>query len=171
MDGIQKCSTGGGCRGWAWKRWPLTVADDFRPIPRICRRILPTYEEGAAGRLRPQPTPTGSPSAPLTRRRKAAARLTSSTSTTTTGRSSSPSEASTLGSASDYHILLNNRMGMQMFDGGFLHHGLLLAATWLLDRENEALRSLWLENGSCYRLVFQGIRWEPACLRWSPFFR
>lgn len=46
---------------------------------------------------------------------------------------------------------------MQMFDGGFLHHGLLLAATWLLDRENEALRSLWLENGSCYRLVFAGL--------------
>lgn len=57
---------------------------------------------------------------------------------------------------SDYKVLLDNRLGMQMFDGGFVHHGLLKAATWLLNREAETLRELLRENGEEYKLVFVG---------------
>ncbi|XAR73547.1 hypothetical protein NMG60_11007548 [Bertholletia excelsa] len=57
---------------------------------------------------------------------------------------------------SDYKLLLNNRLGMQMFDGGYVHHGLLNSALWLLNQESETLRRLWVENGSSYRMVVAG---------------
>lgn len=45
-----------GCLRWAWKRctyvgsydsatWPPASADEFEPVPRICRIILAVYEE------------------------------------------------------------------------------------------------------------------------------
>lgn len=43
-----------------------------------------------------------------------------------------------------------------MFDGGYVHHGLLKSAIWLLNQESENLKQLWLENGSCYKMVFVG---------------
>lgn len=43
-----------------------------------------------------------------------------------------------------------------MFDGGFVHRGLLKSATWLLDQESETLKRLWIENGSSYKMVFTG---------------
>lgn len=49
----------------------------------------------------------------------------------------------------DYYILLDDRVGMQTF-------GFMKAAAWLLDQESETLTKLWVENGSCYRLVFAG---------------
>ncbi|RVW35094.1 hypothetical protein CK203_079840 [Vitis vinifera] len=57
---------------------------------------------------------------------------------------------------SDYKLLLDNRLGMQMFDGGYVHHGLLKSATWLLAQESETLERLWVDNGRCYRMVFAG---------------
>ena len=45
---------------------------------------------------------------------------------------------------------------MQMFDGGYVHHGLLKSAIWLLNEESETLKSLWVENGSRYEMVFAG---------------
>ena len=35
---------------------------------------------------------------------------------------------------SDYKLLLDNHLGMQMFDGGFAHHGLLKSATWFVEK-------------------------------------
>ncbi|KAI3689537.1 hypothetical protein L2E82_47497 [Cichorium intybus] len=43
-----------------------------------------------------------------------------------------------------------------MFDGGYVHHGLLQSAIWLLNQESENLKRLWLENGSCYKMIFVG---------------
>ncbi|XAR58155.1 Triacylglycerol lipase [Bertholletia excelsa] len=45
---------------------------------------------------------------------------------------------------------------MQVFDGGYVHHGLLKSAIWVLNEELETLRRLWLENGSSYKMVFAG---------------
>ncbi|KAK9272530.1 hypothetical protein L1049_002903 [Liquidambar formosana] len=45
---------------------------------------------------------------------------------------------------------------MQMFDGGFVHHGLLKSAIWLLNQESETLKRLWVENGRQYKMVFAG---------------
>lgn len=50
---------------------------------------------------------------------------------------------------------MDNKLGMQMFDGGYVHHGLLKAAKFILERETETLRSLLRENPG-YRLVFAG---------------
>ncbi|KAK2966233.1 hypothetical protein RJ640_008216 [Escallonia rubra] len=57
---------------------------------------------------------------------------------------------------SDYKLLLDNALGMQMFDGGYVHHGLLKSAIWLLNQESNTLKRLWVENGSDYKMVFAG---------------
>lgn len=57
---------------------------------------------------------------------------------------------------SDYKLLLDNRIGMQMFDGGYVHHGLLQSAIWLLNQESETLKRVWGENGKNYKMVFAG---------------
>ncbi|XP_044478704.1 uncharacterized protein LOC123205744 [Mangifera indica] len=56
----------------------------------------------------------------------------------------------------DYKTLLDNRLGRQMFDGGYVHHGLLKSAEWLFNQESETLKRLWIENGSEYDLIFVG---------------
>ncbi|PKU63539.1 hypothetical protein MA16_Dca026198 [Dendrobium catenatum] len=43
-----------------------------------------------------------------------------------------------------------------MFDGGYVHHGLLKAATFILNRETEMLRRVIGEVGEEYKLVFAG---------------
>lgn len=45
---------------------------------------------------------------------------------------------------------------MQMFDGGYVHHGLLKSAIWLLNQESDTLKRLWVDNGRCYKMVFAG---------------
>lgn len=161
-----------GCLGWAWKRcihtgaddsksWPLAGAEEFRPVPRMCRLILATYEDDLR---KPKWVPAGgyglNPDWLIKR-----------TSYEQTGDRCPPYliyldhdhreivvaiRGLNLTNENDYYILLNNRLGMQMFDGGYVHHGLLKAAVWLLNEETETLSKLWAENGSCYRLVFAG---------------
>lgn len=43
-----------------------------------------------------------------------------------------------------------------MFEGGYVHRGLLRSAIWILNEESETLRRLWVENGSSYDMVFAG---------------
>ena len=38
-----------------------------------------------------------------------------------------------LAKKSDYKTLLDNRLGKQMFDDGYVHHELLKSAAWLLN--------------------------------------
>ncbi|XP_015956614.1 uncharacterized protein LOC107480932 [Arachis duranensis] len=61
-----------------------------------------------------------------------------------------------LAKESDYKLLLDNRLGKQMFDGGYVHHGLLKSAVWLLNQESETLKKLWVDNGCSYDMVFVG---------------
>ncbi|KAL3568419.1 hypothetical protein D5086_031070 [Populus alba] len=44
----------------------------------------------------------------------------------------------------------------RMFDGGFVHHGLMKSAVWLLNEEGETLKRLWEESGTEYGMVFAG---------------
>ena len=53
-------------------------------------------------------------------------------------------------------MLLDNRLGMQRFDGGYVHRGLLMSAIWLLNQGSETLKRVWEENGKSYKLVFAG---------------
>ncbi|XP_057784064.1 uncharacterized protein LOC131001587 [Salvia miltiorrhiza] len=161
-----------GCLRWVWKRctyigsydsesWATATADEFDSVPRLCRVILAVYEPD----LRcPKFSPAGgyrlNPDWVVKR----------------------VSYEQTLGHAppyliyadhenreivmairgmnllneSDYKLLLDNRLGKQMFDGGYVHYGLLKSATWVLNAESETLRRLWEENGRCYKMVFVG---------------
>ncbi|KAK6127449.1 hypothetical protein DH2020_038798 [Rehmannia glutinosa] len=161
-----------GCMRWAWKRctyigsddsatWPIATADEFEPIPRVCRIILAVYEPD----LRcPKYAPAGgfrlNPDWVI--KRVAYEQ--------TDGRAPPyliyldhdnreivlAIRGLNLVKESDYKLLLDNRLGMQMFDGGYVHHGLLKSAIWVLNAESETLRRLWEENGREYKMVFAG---------------
>ncbi|KAL4376877.1 hypothetical protein GQ457_02G006190 [Hibiscus cannabinus] len=161
-----------GCSRWAWKRctyvgsddsetWPLATPDEFEPVPRVCRLILAVYEPDLR---HPQFPPDGgyrlNPDWVLKR----------VTYEHTQGRSPPyliyadhdrkeivmAIRGLNLAKESDYKLLLDNRLGMQMFDGGYVHHGLLKSATWLLNEESETLTRVWEETGREYQLIFAG---------------
>ncbi|XP_047336254.1 uncharacterized protein LOC124939845 [Impatiens glandulifera] len=161
-----------GCLRWAWKRctyigsydsatWPTATAEEFEPIPRICRLILAVYEEDlhkpqyppANGyRLNPdwvvkrvtyQQTQGNAPPYIIYSDHKHREIVVAI-------------RGLNLIKDSDYKLLMDNRLGMQMFDGGYVHHGLLKSAIWLLNKESETLCRLWVENGSSYKIVFAG---------------
>lgn len=161
-----------GCLRWAWKRctyigsydsatWPPATCDDFEPVPRVCGLILAVYESDLNN---PQFLPDGGyrPNPEWLIKRV--------TYEQTLGRAPPyiiyidhdhreivlAIRGLNLVKESDYKLLLDNRLGMQMFDGGFVHHGLLKSAIWLLNQESETLKRLWLENGSDYNMVFAG---------------
>ncbi|GAU22412.1 hypothetical protein TSUD_122980 [Trifolium subterraneum] len=162
-----------GCARWLWKRctyigsydsatWPSATAVEFESVPRVCRLILAIYEPDlhnpqnyipANGyRLNPdwvikrvtyEQTQGHAPPYIIYvdhdhREIVMAVR------------------GLNLAKESDYKTLLDNKLGQQMFDGGYVHHGLLKSAVWLLNRESETLKSLWIENGSDYGMVFAG---------------
>lgn len=161
-----------GCIRWVWKRctyvgsndsetWPLATVDEFEPVPRVCRLIMAVYEPDLRN---PQFGPIGgyrlNPDCVIKR----------VTYKQTQGRSPPyiiyadhehreivlAVRGLNLIKESDYKLLLDNKLGMQMFDGGFVHHGLLKSATWLLKQESETLKRLWLEHGSDYKMIFAG---------------
>ncbi|KAL8231785.1 hypothetical protein R6Q57_001563 [Mikania cordata] len=166
------CFVGLGCLRWAWKRcthtgaddsatWPPATADEFEPVPHLSRIVLSVYEHDLhhpqfppinGYRLNPdfvfkrvtyKQTKGHAPPYIIyldhTRREIVTA-----------------IRGLNLSKESDYKMLLDNRLGKHMFDGGYVHHGLLNSAVWLLNEDSENLRRLWVENGSCYRMVFVG---------------
>ncbi|KAL8265941.1 hypothetical protein R6Q59_003285 [Mikania micrantha] len=167
-----ECFLAIGCLRWIWKRctyigahdsatWPPATADEFEPVPHLCRIILAVYEEDLhhpkfppvnGYRLNPdyvfkrvtyQQTLGQAPPYLIYvdhSRREIVLAI----------------RGLNLSKESDYKLLLNNRLGMQMFDGGYVHHGLLKSAIWLLNQESGNLKQLWLDNGSCYKMVFVG---------------
>ncbi|GAB2299120.1 hypothetical protein Dimus_033192 [Dionaea muscipula] len=161
-----------GCSRWAWKRctyvgsddsatWPAATHDEFDPVPRICRVILAVYESDLRN---PQFPPDGGyrldPDWVIKR----------VTYKETLGRAPPyliycdhdhreivlAIRGLNLKKDSDYKVLLDNKLGMQMFDGGYVHHGLLKSAIYVLNQESDTLRRLWIENGKSYRMVFAG---------------
>ncbi|KAH0464529.1 hypothetical protein IEQ34_007315 [Dendrobium chrysotoxum] len=161
-----------GCTRWAWKRltyvgsydsesWPPASDEEIEPIPRLCRAILAVYEDDLSHPRFPPPSGYGMNPQWLLKR--------------------VPYEETegqcppyliyadhdhreiilavrglNLSRESDYKVLLDNRLGRQMFDGGYVHHGLLKAATFILNRESEMLRRVIGEVGEEYKLVFAG---------------
>ncbi|KAJ4826709.1 hypothetical protein Tsubulata_023398 [Turnera subulata] len=157
---------------WAWKRctyigsedsasWIEATPDEFEPVPRVCRIILAVYEQDLN---KPQYLPeNGYGLHPEWIFKRV-------TYEQTDGRAPPyviyldhehkeivlAIRGLNLAKESDYKVLLNNRLGMQMFDGGYVHHGLLKSAIWLLNQEGETLKRLWEENGKEYSFVFAG---------------
>ncbi|KAB5560892.1 hypothetical protein DKX38_005849 [Salix brachista] len=156
---------------WAWKRctyigandsanWTLATLGEFEPIPRMCRLVLAVYEPDLNSPRFPQHGYRLNPDWVIKR----------VTYEQTQGRAPPyiiyidhdhkeivlAIRGLNLYKESDYKTLLDNRLGMQMFDGGFVHHGLLKSAVWLLNEEGEILKRLWEENGKVYGIVFAG---------------
>ncbi|KAK9691503.1 hypothetical protein RND81_09G201000 [Saponaria officinalis] len=157
---------------WLWKRctyigsndsatWPPATPDEFSPIPRICRLILAVYEPDLRHPLHAPPGGYGVNPDLVVKR---------VTYEQTSGHAPPyliytdhhnreivlAIRGLNLIKESDYKLLLDNRLGRQMFDGGYVHHGLLKSAIWLLNHESETLKSIWISTGKCYKMIFAG---------------
>lgn len=161
-----------GCTRWAWKRcthvgsddsatWPLATPEEFETVPRVCRLILAVYE---ADLRNPQYAPPGgyglNPDWVVKRVSYENTQGHAPTYLIYLDRDHRQIVLAIRGmnlvKESDYKLLMDNRLGRQMFDGGYVHHGLLKSAIWLLQQESETLARLWVENGSSYEMVFAG---------------
>ncbi|KAK8937758.1 hypothetical protein KSP40_PGU004247 [Platanthera guangdongensis] len=157
---------------WAWKRltyvgsydsesWPPASDEEIEPIPRLCRAILAVYEDDLSHPRFAPPSGYGMNPQWLVKRVPYEE---------TEGRCPPyliyadhdrreiilAVRGLNLSRESDYKVLLDNSLGKQMFDGGYVHHGLLKAAEFILKRESETLRRMVVELGDEYKLVFAG---------------
>ncbi|KAM7277822.1 hypothetical protein ACFE04_004956 [Oxalis oulophora] len=140
---------------------PPPPPEEFSPVPRICRLILAVYEEDLRNPLFLTADQYGLNPDWVVKR---------VTYQQTLGHASPyliyidhdhketvvAVRGLNLIKESDYKLLLDNKLGMQMFDGGYVHHGLLKSAIWLLNRESETVKKLSMETGCEYSLVFGG---------------
>ncbi|XP_010550552.1 PREDICTED: uncharacterized protein LOC104821390 [Tarenaya hassleriana] len=160
-----------GCARWAWKRclytaghdsedWGIASAEEFEPVPRLCRYILAVYEDDIRHPLWEPPEGYGiNPDWLILRK----------TYEDTGGRAPSyilyldhdhsdivlAVRGLNMAKESDYAVLLDNNLGKRMFDGGYVHNGLLKAAGWVLDEECNVLKDLVVSNPG-YTLTFAG---------------
>ncbi|KAK9181799.1 hypothetical protein WN944_024938 [Citrus x changshan-huyou] len=159
------------CARWAWKRclhtaghdsetWGLATAEEFEPVPRMCRYILAVYEDDLRNPLWAPPGGYGiNPDWLLLRK----------TYEDTGGRAPPyilyldhnhadivlAIRGLNLAKESDYQLLLDNKLGKKKFDGGYVHNGLLKAAGRVLDEECEVLKHQ-VEKYPNYTLTFAG---------------
>ncbi|GAB2265189.1 hypothetical protein Dimus_000254 [Dionaea muscipula] len=159
------------CTRWVWKRclytaghdsenWGVATAEEFEPVPRLCRYILAVYEDDLRHPVWEPPSGYGIDPDWLLIRRDYGDTL-----------GHAPPyilyldhnhadivlaiRGLNLGKESDYAVLLDNRLGKRKFDGGYVHNGLLKAAVWVLEKECDALREL-VERHPNYSLTFTG---------------
>ncbi|KAI5060515.1 hypothetical protein GOP47_0024935 [Adiantum capillus-veneris] len=168
---ILECMYVAACARWAWKRcvhsgsqdsehWGLADSYNFAPVPRLCRLVLSVYEED----LRvPKWAPPGGYGINLAWIYKRADY------DNTLGRVPPyfiyvdhqaqgivlAIHGLSLKRESDYALLLARKVGQELFDGGYVHHGLRQAARWLLDEESKTLSALLCEHPS-YKLTLAG---------------
>ncbi|GAB4854758.1 hypothetical protein Ancab_023343, partial [Ancistrocladus abbreviatus] len=153
----------------AWKRclytaghdsenWKLASAEEFQPMPRLCRCILAVYEDDFRN---PIWAPPGgchmNPNWVILGKYYEE----------THGQSTSymicldhekadivlAIKGLHLGNRSDYAVFFDNKLGQTTFDSGYAHNGLLNAARWVFDAEHEVLKDL-LERNPTYTLTF-----------------
>ncbi|XP_035542519.1 uncharacterized protein LOC109004514 isoform X2 [Juglans regia] len=159
------------CARWAWKRclhtaghdsetWGIASAEEFEPVPRLCRYILAVYEDDLRHPLWEPPGGYGI-NPDWVKLKK--------TYEDTQGRAPpyilyldhSHSDivlairGLNLAKESDYAVLLDNKLGKRKFDSGYVHNGLLNAAKWVLEAECEVLKDL-VEKYPNYTLTLTG---------------
>ncbi|KAM0002337.1 putative fungal lipase-like domain, mono-/di-acylglycerol lipase, alpha/Beta hydrolase [Helianthus debilis subsp. tardiflorus] len=160
-----------GCARWAWKRclytaghdsetWGVATAEEFEPVPRLCRYILAVYEDDLRNPLWEPPGGYGiNPDWLILKRTYE-----------DTCRRAPPYllyldhdhadivlaiRGLNLANQKDYAVLLDNKLGQRKFDGGYVHNGLLKAAGVVLDAEYDTLKKL-LDDYPNYTLTFTG---------------
>ncbi|TVU11789.1 hypothetical protein EJB05_45392, partial [Eragrostis curvula] len=155
-----------GCTRWAWKRltyigaydsesWPPASPDDFEPVPRICRVVLANYDPDLNN---PKFAPPGRGYADIDPKgilKRATYKDVGTECPPYLVYVDHAHREIVLAIRGLNLVLMDNKLGMQMFDGGYVHHGLLKAAKFILDRETETLREQLRENPG-YKLVFAG---------------
>ncbi|KAG6549400.1 hypothetical protein Mapa_009119 [Marchantia paleacea] len=168
---VLECVYVAGCLKWGWKRcayigafdsdsWDLANYEDFEPVPRICRIILAVYEDDLR---HPQWAPEGGYGMKLDA-------VVKKVNYEETEGNAPPYiiyvdhdaqdiilaiRGLNMGKNRDYRTLLNNRLGREMFDGGYVHHGLLKSAAWLLNKESATLVEQ-IEKYPSYTVTFAG---------------
>lgn len=161
-----------GCLRWAWKRctyignddsatWPEATYEEFEPVPRLCRTILAVSEPNLQN---PKlPPPGGYRLNPDWVIKRVTYEQTSGHAPPYLIYCDHEHQEIVLAirglnllNESDYKVLLDNRLGKQMFDGGYVHHGLLKSAIWVLNNESETLKKLWIDSGRSYKMIFAG---------------
>ncbi|KAJ7951139.1 Sn1-specific diacylglycerol lipase alpha [Quillaja saponaria] len=159
------------CARWVWKKclhtsgydsenWTLASAEEFEPVPRICRLILAVYEDDISN---PQWAPPGgygiNPDWVILRKDYVDTQgcvapyliyLDHDHADITLA-----VRGLNLAKESDYAVLLDNKLGQTEFHGGYVHNGLLKSAIWVFDAECEVLMDLVSKNPS-YTLTFIG---------------
>ncbi|GMY07215.1 Lipase, class 3 [Fagus crenata] len=159
------------CARWAWKRclhtaghdsenWGIASAEEFEPVPRLCRYLLAVYEDDLR---HPLWEPSGgygiNPDWLILKKTYA----------DTQGQAPPyilyldhehadivlAFRGLNLAKESDYAVLLDNKLGQRKFDGGYVHNGLLKAAIWVLEAERDVLKQL-AEVYPNYTLTFIG---------------
>ncbi|KAK7389963.1 hypothetical protein VNO78_25260 [Psophocarpus tetragonolobus] len=160
-----------GCARWVWKKclytagyesenWGLATAQEFEPVPRICRLILAVYEDDIRN---PQWAPQGGYgiNSDWVILRKDYGNNQGRVPPYMIYLDHDHAEiilavsGLNLAKESDYIVLLDNKLGQAEFHGGYVHNGLLKAAGWVFDAEYEILRELVAENPT-YMLIFTG---------------
>ncbi|KAK4431480.1 hypothetical protein Salat_0910100 [Sesamum alatum] len=159
------------CARWAWKRclhtaghdsetWGLATAEEFEPVPRLCRYILAVYEDDLRNPLWEPPRGYGIDPECLIMKKNYE---------DTQGRAPPyllyldhdhadivlAIRGLNLAKESDYAVLLDNKLGKRKFDGGYVHNGLLKAAGCVLNAECDILKEL-VEKYPNYTLTFTG---------------
>ncbi|KAL1366782.1 hypothetical protein HN51_020854 [Arachis hypogaea] len=160
-----------GCARWVWKKclytagyesenWGLATAEEFEPVPRICRIILSVYEEDLRN---PQWAPPGgygmNPDWVVLRKDYEDNQGCVTPYMIYLDHDHAEIilavRGLNLAKESDYAVLLDNKLGQAEFHGGYVHNGLLKAAGWVFDAEYEVLRDLIAKNPT-YMLIFGG---------------
>ncbi|KAJ4951249.1 hypothetical protein NE237_028081 [Protea cynaroides] len=160
-----------GCARWAWKRclhsgshdsenWGLATAEEFEPVPRLCRMVLAVYEDDLRNPLWAPPGGYGiNPDWVILRKSYEDTHGRAPSYIIYVGHDNADIVLTirgfNLAQESDYAVLLDNKLGRRKFDGGYVHNGLLNAAVWVLDEECEVLREL-VEKYPSYTLTFTG---------------
>lgn len=159
------------CARWVWQRclhsggydsetWGVASAEEFEPVPRLCRIILSVYEDDLEN---PQWAPPGGygmePRWVVQRRIYEDTHGHAPTYLLYVDHQHSDVVLAVRGmnmaKESDYAVLLDNKLGQRRFNGGYVHNGLLKAAEWVFDAECDVLKDL-LERNPGYTLTFAG---------------
>nr|CAB3470227.1 unnamed protein product [Digitaria exilis] len=153
-----------GCTRWAWKRltyigaydsetWPPASPGEFEPVPRLCRVVLANYDPDLSN---PKFAPPGRGYADVDPKG-----IVKRATYDDVGNRCPPylvyvDEAHKEIVLAVRGLNLVRNADYKMFDGGYVHHGLLKAAQYILERETETLRGLLRRYGPEYKLIFTG---------------
>ncbi|KAJ4826391.1 hypothetical protein Tsubulata_025170 [Turnera subulata] len=159
------------CTRWVWQKclyssshesenWGLAAAEEFEPVPRLCRLILAVYEEDLRNPVWAPPEGYGiDPDWIILRKNHAESGGRSTPYLIYLDHNNSDIVLAirglNLAKESDYAVLLDNKLGQTKFNSGYVHNGLLKAAKWVFDTESEVLRDL-VEMNPDYTLTFAG---------------